>query len=83
MACYFFVASLTDWFFSLQECGSWTVEPGLGRCASCISKLGAMSRSSTAANTPGAGFSPAWVMDNPNNCHGKLFVCLMLKVILF
>ncbi|XP_073991407.1 uncharacterized protein isoform X3 [Rhodnius prolixus] len=51
------------------ECGSWTVEPGLGRCASCISKLGAMSRSSTAANTPGAGFSPAWVMDNPNNCH--------------
>ncbi|KAK9505568.1 hypothetical protein O3M35_009588 [Rhynocoris fuscipes] len=28
-----------------------------------------MSRSSTAANTPGAGFSPAWVMDNPNNCH--------------
>ncbi|XP_053610993.1 uncharacterized protein LOC128675548 [Plodia interpunctella] len=36
----------------------------LERCMSCISKLGAMSRSSTAALTPGAKhFSPAWTMD--------------------
>ncbi|BES92270.1 Docking protein 7 [Nesidiocoris tenuis] len=42
-----------------QECGNWSVE----RCASCISKLGAMSRSSTAGHTPGNGFSPAWVME--------------------
>lgn len=36
----------------------------LERCMSCISKLGAMSRSSTAALTPGAKhFSPAWTME--------------------
>ncbi|XP_068618102.1 uncharacterized protein [Battus philenor] len=36
----------------------------LERCMSCISKLGALSRSSTAALTPGAKhFSPAWTMD--------------------
>ncbi|CAK1587349.1 unnamed protein product [Parnassius mnemosyne] len=34
------------------------------RCMSCISKLGALSRSSTAALTPGAKhFSPAWTME--------------------
>uniref|UniRef100_A0A0A9W787 Protein Dok-7 n=2 Tax=Lygus hesperus TaxID=30085 RepID=A0A0A9W787_LYGHE len=44
-----------------QDCSNWSVE----RCASCISKLGAMSmsRSSTAGHTPGNGFSPAWVME--------------------
>lgn len=40
----------------------------LERCMSCISKLGAMSRSSTvtAAMTPGAGshFHPAWTMES-------------------
>ncbi|KAL4701945.1 hypothetical protein ACJJTC_010839 [Scirpophaga incertulas] len=36
----------------------------LERCMSCISKLGAMSRSSTAALTPGAKhFNPAWTME--------------------
>ncbi|CAG9789032.1 unnamed protein product [Diatraea saccharalis] len=36
----------------------------LERCMSCISKLGALSRSSTAALTPGAKhFSPAWTME--------------------
>ncbi|XP_050525294.1 uncharacterized protein LOC126896501 isoform X2 [Daktulosphaira vitifoliae] len=47
-----------------QEC-TWTPEIALERCASCISKLGALSRSSTMANTPGSiGFNPAWTMDN-------------------
>ncbi|KAL5244544.1 hypothetical protein ACI65C_011954 [Semiaphis heraclei] len=47
-----------------QEC-TWTPETALERCASCISKLGALSRSSTMANTPGSmGFNPAWTMDN-------------------
>ncbi|KAL1123046.1 hypothetical protein AAG570_002134, partial [Ranatra chinensis] len=45
------------------DCANWVPEAGLGRCASCISKLGAMSRSSTAANTPATGFSPAWIME--------------------
>lgn len=36
----------------------------LERCTSCMSKLGALSRSSTAALTPGARhFSPAWTME--------------------
>ncbi|CAH2984311.1 unnamed protein product [Chilo suppressalis] len=36
----------------------------LERCMSCISKLGALSRSSTAALTPGAKhFNPAWTME--------------------
>ncbi|KAJ2940328.1 hypothetical protein O0L34_g2 [Tuta absoluta] len=36
----------------------------LERCMSCMSKLGALSRSSTAALTPGAKhFSPAWTME--------------------
>ncbi|XP_060850544.1 uncharacterized protein LOC132929305 isoform X1 [Rhopalosiphum padi] len=49
---------------NLQEC-TWTPETALERCASCISKLGALSRSSTMANTPGSiGFNPAWTMDN-------------------
>ncbi|KPI99723.1 Protein Dok-7 [Papilio xuthus] len=39
----------------------------LQRCRSCMCKLGAMSRSSTAALTPGAKhFSPAWTMDALN-----------------
>lgn len=39
----------------------------LERCMSCISKLGALSRSSTAALTPGAKhFSPAWTMEALN-----------------
>ncbi|CAH2044351.1 unnamed protein product, partial [Iphiclides podalirius] len=43
----------------------------LERCMSCISKLGALSRSSTAALTPGAKhFSPAWTMEALNeNLH--------------
>lgn len=54
----------------IQECGVWTTESALERCASCISKLGALSRSSTAANTPGTGFSPAWTMETSSafNC---------------
>ncbi|XP_075210483.1 uncharacterized protein LOC142317819 [Lycorma delicatula] len=46
-----------------QDGRVWTNEHTLERCMSCISKLGAMSRSSTAANTPGTGFSPAWTME--------------------
>lgn len=47
-------APLTPWD------GGLTLE----RCASCMSKLGALSRSSTAALTPGAKhFSPAWTME--------------------
>ncbi|XP_026744942.1 uncharacterized protein LOC113506299 [Trichoplusia ni] len=39
----------------------------LERCMSCISKLGALSRSSTAALTPGAKhFNPAWTMEPVN-----------------
>ncbi|KAM3955473.1 LOW QUALITY PROTEIN: uncharacterized protein ACR2FA_010621 [Aphomia sociella] len=39
----------------------------LERCMSCISKLGALSRSSTAALTPGAKhFNPAWTMEAVN-----------------
>ncbi|XP_045537299.1 uncharacterized protein LOC106714362 [Papilio machaon] len=39
----------------------------LQRCRSCMCKLGALSRSSTAALTPGAKhFSPAWTMDALN-----------------
>lgn len=39
-------------------------EAALARCVSCMSKLGALSRSSTAALTPGAKhFSPAWTME--------------------
>lgn len=56
-------ASVGEFADQPQDVSRWSVEPGMGRCASCISKLGALSRSSTAANTPGAGFSPAWVMD--------------------
>lgn len=33
------------------------------RCASCISKLGAVSRSSTAVITPNSSFLPAWTME--------------------
>lgn len=44
--------------------GSGTGKVTLERCLSCMSKLGALSRSSTAALTPGAKhFSPAWTMD--------------------
>lgn len=44
--------------------GSGTGKVTLERCMSCMSKLGALSRSSTAALTPGAKhFSPAWTMD--------------------
>ncbi|CAH0392409.1 unnamed protein product, partial [Bemisia tabaci] len=45
---------------NIPECGENT----LGRCASCISKLGMMSRSSTATTA----FSPAWTMENSVNC---------------
>ncbi|XP_059054709.1 uncharacterized protein LOC131848789 [Achroia grisella] len=39
----------------------------LERCMSCISKLGALSRSSTAALTPGAKhFTPSWTMEAVN-----------------
>ncbi|CAH1400275.1 unnamed protein product, partial [Nezara viridula] len=55
--------SVSDYPDQSQDVSRWSMEPGMGRCASCISKLGAMSRSSTAANTPAAAFSPAWVMD--------------------
>ncbi|XP_034835002.1 uncharacterized protein [Maniola hyperantus] len=42
----------------------------LERCMSCISKLGALSRSSTAALTPGAKpFSPAWTMEAVGETH--------------
>ncbi|XP_045774631.1 uncharacterized protein LOC123873693 [Maniola jurtina] len=42
----------------------------LERCMSCMSKLGALSRSSTAALTPGAKhFSPAWTMDAVGEIH--------------
>lgn len=48
--------------------GVSTMDRGLERCASCISKLGApsMSRSSTVThtNTPDTPFSPAWTMDS-------------------
>lgn len=55
-------------------------ENGIGRCASCISKLGALSRSSTTtANTPGAphAFSSPWYMDA--NSAGKKIVTECLK----
>jgi len=55
-----------------KEC-TWTPETALERCASCISKLGALSRSSTMANTPGSiGFNPAWTMDN--NVSSRKFI---------
>ncbi|XP_063626260.1 uncharacterized protein LOC134797820 [Cydia splendana] len=41
--------------------GEWASGVALERCMSCMSKLGALSRSSTAA-TPGT-FNPAWTMD--------------------
>ncbi|XP_052743384.1 splicing factor, arginine/serine-rich 19-like [Bicyclus anynana] len=44
----------------------WGGGVSLERCTSCMSKLGALSRSSTAALTPGAThFSPAWTMESP------------------
>ncbi|XP_041982530.1 uncharacterized protein LOC121735695 [Aricia agestis] len=44
----------------------------LERCMSCISKLGALSRSSTAALTPGARhFAPAWTMDAVDEAAGE------------
>ncbi|XP_049855012.1 uncharacterized protein LOC126335602 [Schistocerca gregaria] len=48
--------------------GALTPATGLDRCVSCMSKLGAMSRSSTATtypNTPAQPFSPAWTMEPP------------------
>lgn len=42
----------------------WDGGVTLERCVSCMSKLGALSRSSTAVLTPGAKhFSPAWTME--------------------
>lgn len=35
----------------------------LERCNNCLTKLGAMSRSSTVALTPGTHFNPAWTME--------------------
>lgn len=35
----------------------------LERCNNCLTKLGAMSRSSTVAITPGTQFNPAWTME--------------------
>lgn len=35
----------------------------LERCSNCLTKLGAMSRSSTVALTPSTHFNPAWTMD--------------------
>lgn len=47
----------------------------LERCMSCISKLGALSRSSTAALTPGAKhFSPAWTMEAVDETHTEAIV---------
>ncbi|XP_072945009.1 uncharacterized protein [Epargyreus clarus] len=46
----------------------------LERCMSCISKLGALSRSSTAALTPGAKhFNPAWTMEAVDETHNETF----------
>ncbi|XP_039756522.1 uncharacterized protein LOC120631140 [Pararge aegeria] len=45
----------------------------LERCMSCISKLGALSRSSTAALTPGAKhFSPAWTMEAVDESYNEM-----------
>lgn len=53
----------------------------MGRCTSCISKLGALSRSSTLTNTPGLGtvsvFTPAWTMDTDG--HGQE-LCLVSQL---
>lgn len=49
-----------------EETAAWSGAGNvtLERCMSCISKLGAISRSSTAALTPGAKhFNPAWTME--------------------
>ncbi|KAH9632367.1 hypothetical protein HF086_011867 [Spodoptera exigua] len=51
---------------TVEEAASWNGVSNvtLERCMSCISKLGALSRSSTAALTPGAKhFNPAWTME--------------------
>ncbi|XP_046674598.1 uncharacterized protein LOC124363391 [Homalodisca vitripennis] len=64
-------ASVTDTSDTYhQETGIWTTETSMERCMSCISKLGAMSRSSTMVQTPGSGFTPAWTMEtnNPGGC---------------
>lgn len=59
-------ASVTE----VEDAGAWGgagAGVSLERCMSCISKLGALSRSSTAALTPGAKhFSPAWTMEPVN-----------------
>lgn len=45
----------------------------LERCMSCISKLGAISRSSTAVLTPGAThFNPAWTMEAVHETHSDI-----------
>ncbi|KAF9790158.1 hypothetical protein SFRURICE_020896 [Spodoptera frugiperda] len=51
---------------TVEEAATWNGVSNvtLERCMSCISKLGALSRSSTAALTPGAKhFNPAWTME--------------------
>ncbi|XP_049702719.2 uncharacterized protein LOC110379596 [Helicoverpa armigera] len=51
---------------TVEETAAWggVSNVTLERCMSCISKLGALSRSSTAALTPGAKhFNPAWTME--------------------
>lgn len=56
---------LVFWVTVLQDGGGWVAQNSMERCMSCISKLGALSRSSTMAQTPG---TPAWTSDSNNAC---------------
>ncbi|XP_047522041.1 uncharacterized protein LOC125060955 [Pieris napi] len=54
----------------------------LERCMSCISKLGALSRSSTAALTPGAKhFNPAWTMEEIDESNKKDVPCERVRAL--
>uniref|UniRef100_A0A1B6I0N3 Uncharacterized protein n=1 Tax=Homalodisca liturata TaxID=320908 RepID=A0A1B6I0N3_9HEMI len=46
----------------------WSSDVVMGRCTSCMSKLGSMSRSSTLTNTTGNRFPVSWTMDRPKSC---------------
>uniref|UniRef100_A0A1B6LXP4 Uncharacterized protein n=1 Tax=Graphocephala atropunctata TaxID=36148 RepID=A0A1B6LXP4_9HEMI len=46
----------------------WGSDVVMGRCTSCMSKLGSMSRSSTLTNTTGNRFPVSWTMDRPKSC---------------
>ncbi|XP_054267887.1 uncharacterized protein LOC128989838 isoform X2 [Macrosteles quadrilineatus] len=61
-------ASMADYNNSHLQESCRIPESSMGRCTSCISKLGALSRSSTVTNPPGSGtgFTPAWTMDTDN-----------------